>query len=358
MKKHLLLFLILLFSIFGSAQKVDIIGNGYVTGNLGIGVTSPISKLQVGDLGGNPDSVYITVGSAGGNTSVSGIKLRHFSEAYGFSIESDDRISSQGLNFRLHANSVPGSSAMFIDVAGNVGIGTTAPNQKLDVNGSMQVDGIISGVSDPIAAQDAATKTYVDKILIAFGISLGSVGIEGLLNAGICPLEILNAGVPKDSLYGKMYQGGIIFYLDDQDEVPDIKGMVAAVNDQNSAPFGCLGTTIGGTSTDLGSGAANTPLIVSGCTTQGIAAQICDDLIEEDFEDWHLPSLEELEQIYLNLHLNGLGGFQSGQFDFYATSSEPIGNSTTDSYVINFSDGFQGLGNKSNAFNVRAVRSF
>jgi hypothetical protein len=73
--------------------------------------------------------------------------------------------------------------------------------------------------------QDAATKAYVDQMLLNFGISLGSVGIQGLLDVGYCPLELLAAGAEKDSLYGKTYQGGLIFYLDDQDVIPDVKGM-------------------------------------------------------------------------------------------------------------------------------------
>jgi hypothetical protein len=52
---------------------------------------------------------------------------------------------------------------------------------------------------DPVDAQDAATKGYVDNMLLSFGISLGSTGIQGLLNAGYCPLDILNAGAEKDS---------------------------------------------------------------------------------------------------------------------------------------------------------------
>ena len=89
---------------------------------------------------GNPDSVYITVGTPGANTSRSGIKLNHYSNEYGFTIESDDRTTSQGLNIRRHANSSAGQSAMFINISGNVGISTTTPDASaaLDVTSNTQ----------------------------------------------------------------------------------------------------------------------------------------------------------------------------------------------------------------------------
>ena len=136
---------------------------------MGIGTSTPTSKLQVGDLA-DPGSEYITVGSAGGNTSVSGIKFRHFSDDYGFTIESDDTQPAQGLNIRRHAGNAAGESALFIDVTtGNVGIGTTSTitDIKLDVLGNL---GLGDGTSEE---QD-----------ILFSNSSGQVWQVGTNNSG------------------------------------------------------------------------------------------------------------------------------------------------------------------------------
>lgn len=157
-------FIFLSFIFQLSGQNMEVEGDSYISGNLGIGISTPSSKLQVGDLLGSPGNVYITVGSAGGNTSISGLKLRHFSDDFGFTIESNDNSGVQGLDIRRHAGSSVGISDMFIDLTGKIGIGTTSPTQKLDVNGAVNVAGVISGVSDPVNAQDAATKNYVDQM--------------------------------------------------------------------------------------------------------------------------------------------------------------------------------------------------
>jgi len=68
--------------------------------------------------------------------------------------------------------------------------------------------------------------------------------------------------------------------------------------------------------------------------------------------DWFLPSKDELNQMYLNLHLQGLGGFASG---YYWSSTEYDG---TNAWLQFFGDGYQGLTNKGSNDYVRAVRAF
>ncbi|HPR58603.1 MAG TPA: DUF1566 domain-containing protein [Bacteroidales bacterium] len=149
-------------------------------------------------------------------------------------------------------------------------------------------------------------------------------------------------------LIGSIIFGGIVFYLDGNG-----CGLVCAESDQSTgAPWGCYGTIIGGTGTGIGTGAANTAAIVAGCSQSGIAARICHDLVLNGYSDWFLPSRDELNLMYQNLKLNGIGGFAANGY----WSSSELG-----SYVAwdqDFSDGGRNYDSKDYNERVRAVRAF
>jgi hypothetical protein len=110
---------------------------------------------------------------------------------------------------------------------------------------------------------------------------------------------------------------------------------------------------MGGTQSGIGYGAANTTAIVNGCAEAGIAARICDDLVLNGYSDWHLPSIDELEQLYLNLGANGIGSFNTA---YYWSSTESNAGSA---WQFNFTNGnAYYASNKGNTNYVRAIRSF
>jgi hypothetical protein len=162
----------------------------------------------------------------------------------------------------------------------------------------------------------------------------------------------------SDMIFSAVYviggnaNGGIIFYID----VTGLHGLVCApTNQSTSAAWGCSGTTLlGADGTAIGTGNQNTIDIINGCSTTGIAAKICYDLVLNGYTDWFLPSSEELGFMYTNLKANGLGSFANS---YYWSSTEVSYNGA---WALQFQDGSQnvfGMYKYSN-YNVRAVRAF
>jgi uncharacterized repeat protein (TIGR02543 family) len=129
--------------------------------------------------------------------------------------------------------------------------------------------------------------------------------------------------------------------------------------DDPRVQWGGNGTTVGGTSTAVGTGEANTEAIVAKLGAGTYAAKACAEYSTTVngvvYDDWFLPSKDELNLIYENLHLQGLGELSS---DFYWSSSEL---SSYYAWFQYFSNGHQSYNVKNYEFRVlrvRAVRSF
>jgi len=146
---------------------------------------------------------------------------------------------------------------------------------------------------------------------------------------------------------GLSYGGGIIFYLDGTYQ----HGLIAAPSDQSlGATWGCQGTSTGATGTAIGTGQANTTAIITACSVAGIAARICDDLVLNGYDDWFLPSKDELNQMYTQK--NVIGGLTG--YDYWSSSEYNISLA----WPQIFDNGQQSYDNKYNAHNVRAIRAF
>jgi len=178
------------------------------------------------------------------------------------------------------------------------------------------------------------------------------LNVQQRLNALETPKHIFDSGMPIDSLYGKTYAGGLIFYLNTGTGA----GMVAAPTDQANAPAGNVGIMISCSSTCVGCGPANT-ICYDNATADGSASYNCANLTLNGYDDWFLPSSGELLLMYSNLDAKGYGSFAPNN---YWSSSNSSYNNT---YKVSFgSSGMYegqavGLGGDYSC-NVRAARLF
>ena len=155
--------------------------------------------------------------------------------------------------------------------------------------------------------------------------------------------------IPK---IGDSYGGGIVFYIDGTGQ----HGLIAAISDQGSnKKWGCAGTLISGADgTAIGTGSQNTIDIEAGCAEVGTAADIAANLVLNGYDDWFLPSKDELNQLYLNKAI--VGGFADYVSNYYWSSSE---YTSDNAFEQSFTNGNQTHLYKSNTTNrVRCIRSF
>ena len=152
---------------------------------------------------------------------------------------------------------------------------------------------------------------------------------------------------------GQVGTGGGIVFFNKGNSSGGWQYLESAPNDQSaSMTWGCSGPFVSGTQSIIGSGEANTSLIVASCNDASFAAKLCNNLILGGQSDWFLPSTDELNLMYKNLHLNSQGNFNNSS---YWASEEGSGNSA---WVFNFYGDANNYDDKSWTNYVRAVRSF
>jgi len=157
------------------------------------------------------------------------------------------------------------------------------------------------------------------------------------------------------NVVGQYNYGGVIIYVDGSGN----NGLVCDINDQStSAQWGCYGTLIpGANGTAIGTGEQNMLDIVGNCSTTGIAADICYNYTNV-YNDWFLPSNNELNEIYLNLLDINASIIINGGTPINGTYWSSSQNNSTFAYMLNFSNGSLGSARKNLTHKVRAIRAF
>lgn len=147
--------------------------------------------------------------------------------------------------------------------------------------------------------------------------------------------------------------GGIVIY-DKGDYIDGWRYLEAAPADlKEYYTWGDTGRF--GTSTEIGTGKKNTETIASKSKNRkNNAAKACLDYAVNGYDDWFLPSKEELNLMYMVLHAKGIGSFAKNT---YWSSSEDK-DSAASAWRQYFGNGDQD--NQGRNFNskVRAIRVF
>ena len=155
------------------------------TGNVGIGTTSPAAKLQIEQTGGT--QLKIVSGDAFGAADVlidlvSAYDSRGRGILYSNSTDGNKWFSGvpyTGGSYSIgYGSSQPEyliNSKFFISTAGNVGIGTTSPGYKLDVNGTVNIIGSFGNRG----VEDAYRLKFYDNGGTANDVGIGVDGFAG-----------------------------------------------------------------------------------------------------------------------------------------------------------------------------------
>lgn len=163
---------------------------------------------------------------------------------------------------------------------------------------------------------------------------------------------------------GDRCQGGVIAYVFQSGDpgyvAGEAHGLIAAPTDQSTGIQWYNGANIitNATATALCAGSANTAMIITAQGIGGYAAYLCDTLTLNGYDDWYLPSKDELKKLYTNRVI--IGGFTLQgypNFPRYWSSSEGT-NTNNDPWITNFQYGDSYSSSKNRIHYVRAVRRF
>jgi len=162
-------------------------------GNVGIGTTNPSQKLSVsggsiivtggGSMLVDTNGTSLMVGT-GSNTSASiGVSGSRAFFGYDGVNAVVQGVAAKGIKFNVNNGAFGSGTAMTIDTAGNVGIGTTAPGKVLEVN-----LGTSSALRLTYNDADGSAATYMDT-------TVSSVGLITLTAVGSAPAFAFNSTV-------------------------------------------------------------------------------------------------------------------------------------------------------------------
>jgi hypothetical protein len=155
---------------------------------------------------------------------------------------------------------------------------------------------------------------------------------------------------------GDFAQGGVVFWVSPSGE----HGKVVSIYDVGVVPWSNISTEIRASAQSNINGAGNTVAIMMQSGHTSSAARHCADLEYGGYDDWYLPSIIELDDVYANRGAIDTTALANGGEvfvgDYYWSSTEENGS---DALQQDFGGGTQGGDDKgSSTGRVRAIRAF
>ena len=253
-----------------------------------------------------------------------------------------------------------------------VGIGTTTP----EASSALDLTSITKGFLIPRMTnqQRIDIETPAEGLMVyvtGVGDVVGSfMYYDGISWKDATGSDVNDPPVAVAVAVGDFYQGGVVFYLlvagDIGYDANEIHGLIAAVADQGSSEDNLTNATANvATDTAIGTGEENTIAIIAaqGGIAPSYAAGVARAYRGGGFEDWFLPSKNELNQMYLKKEAINTtatavvnGGLDIADNLYWSSTEKDDGKL----WVQNFASG---TGNQHGyywmlTYSVRAVRAF
>lgn len=156
---------------------------------------------------------------------------------------------------------------------------------------------------------------------------------------------------------GEYYQGGVVFWVDDNDE----HGLIASLEDQgtNVSWFENSYVLSYAIRDGIFAGKFNTDQIVNkqGITSEPYAALLAKNYNGDGYNDWYLPSRYELNLLFKNKNIVGGINISMNSNKYWRSTEYPV-NPLLGVCVESFEEDHQFANLKENLANVRAIRSF
>ena len=192
--------------------------------------------------------------------------------------------------------------------------------------------------------------------------------ILGILFIASCKKEEtveLESG-PTPVTIGDFRNGGVVFYIDSNDNT---HGLVCAISNQSTGIqwYNGIDTTTGAQGIAIGTGTANTTAIINsqGATATDYAAGLAKAYTGGGYNDWFLPSQEELQELYKYKSIidsssiaNGGSGFVNNELYWSSTEYDQDDTQAIWQYFDPNGTGGTGFSSKDNTYYIRAIRAF